>query len=62
MPINIGMEQLHVNISSVLMTFDIPKIFALYIILLVLNLQGKMQQKTAEGQTSDSLTVNGEIF
>ena len=39
------------------MTFDSREIFVLYIILLVLNLQGKMQQKTAEVQTSDVLTV-----
>ena len=44
-------------IPSVLMTFDSRKIFVLYVISLVLNQQGKMQQKTAEAQTLDSLTV-----
>ena len=46
MPMNTDMEQLEENIYSGLFTFYSPRIFALYIILLVLNLQGKMQQKT----------------
>ena len=50
------------SIPSVLMTFDSHKIFVLYVILLVLNLQGKMQQKTAEVQTSNSLTVYIYIY
>ena len=39
------------------MAFDSPRIFVLYIILLVLGLQGGMQQKRAEAQSSNSLTV-----
>ena len=54
---NTWMEYQVGTIPSVLMTFDSRKIFVLYVILLVLNLQGKMQQKTAEAQTSNSLTV-----
>ena len=46
MPINTGMEQLDENIYSGLVTFDSPRIFALYIILLILYLQGKIQHKT----------------
>ena len=58
---NICKEQMDGSILSVLMTFDSRKIFVLYVILLVLNLQGKMQQKTAEAQTEDSLTVCMEL-
>ena len=43
---NICKEHMVGSILSVLMTFDSRKIFVLYVILLVLNLQGKMQQKT----------------
>ena len=59
---NICKEHMVGSILSVLMTFDSRKIFVLYVILLVLNLQGKMQQKTAEAQTSDSITVHTYFF
>ena len=54
---NTWKEHMVGSIPSMLMTFDSRKMFVLYVILLVLNLQGKKQQKTAEVQTSNSLTV-----